>query len=110
MLDLEQICFNMISHVGTARSSYIEAVQKAKEGDYDGAEACIAAGQEEYLKGHNAHFELIAGEAGGDHINVPLLLVHAEDQMMSAEAFHIMAQEMIAIYREMDEIKKKVQV
>ena len=38
MGDLEQIAFPTISMVGTARSSYIEAIQAAKQGDYAKAE------------------------------------------------------------------------
>ena len=34
---LEMICFRIISNVGGARSSYIEAIQKAKQGDFEGA-------------------------------------------------------------------------
>ena len=34
MEGLELVAFNIISSVGTARSSYIEAIQKAKEGDF----------------------------------------------------------------------------
>lgn len=109
MEGLEQICFQMISHVGLARSSYIEAVQKAKAGDYEGAKACMEAGQKEYLLGHNAHFDLIQQEAQGNHVEVPLVLVHAEDQMMSAEAFQIIAKELIESYRRMDELEKKLE-
>ena len=106
MEGLEQICFQMISHVGLARSSYIEAVQKAKAGDYEGAEACMEAGQKEYLLGHNAHFDLIQQEAQGNHVEVPLVLVHAEDQMMSAEVFKVMAVEIIELYKKIDVLSK----
>ena len=37
---LEMICFRIISNVGGARSSYIEAIQKAKQGDFEGAMRC----------------------------------------------------------------------
>jgi cellobiose-specific phosphotransferase system component IIA len=43
---LELVAFNIISSVGTARSSYIEAIQKAKEGDFEAAEALIKEGDE----------------------------------------------------------------
>ena len=39
---LEMICFQIISNVGAARSSYIEAIQKAKTGDFDGAAQCLS--------------------------------------------------------------------
>ena len=80
MEGLEMICFQIISGVGAARSSYIEAIQKAKAGDFEGAEACMEAGQQEFLKGHEAHFELIQKEAQGVQVGGSLILVHAAHQ------------------------------
>ena len=95
---LEMICFQIISNVGAARSSYIESIQKAKEGDFPGARECIEAGQKLFLAGHEAHFDLIQKEAQGEQVGGSLILVHAEDQLMSAESFKIIAEEMIAGY------------
>ena len=75
---LEMICFKIISNVGGARSSYIEAIQKAKQGDFEGARECIKAGQEMFLVGHEAHFELIQKEAQGEQVGGSMILVHAE--------------------------------
>ncbi|MDO5407612.1 MAG: PTS lactose/cellobiose transporter subunit IIA [Eubacteriales bacterium] len=108
MEGLEMICFQIISSVGTARSSYIEAIQKAKAGDFEGAEACIAEGQEQFLKGHEAHFELLTKEAQGIPVGGSLILVHAEDQLMSAEGFKIIAEEMIASYKRITELENKL--
>ena len=72
---LEMICFQIISNVGAARSSYIEAIQK---------------------------------EAAGEPVGGSLILVHAEDQLMSAESFKIIAEEMIANYRRIVELEKKL--
>lgn len=108
MEDLEMICFQIISNVGTARSSYIEGIRKAKEGDFDGAMECIAAGQEQFLKGHEAHFQLLQMEAKGTPVGGSLILVHAEDQLMSAEGFKIIAEEMIDNYRRIDRLEKQI--
>ena len=37
MDELEQICFEIISYVGTAKSCYVNSIAKAKEGDFDAA-------------------------------------------------------------------------
>ena len=108
MEGLEITCFQIISNVGTARSSYIEANHKAKERDSDGARACVEAGQQEFLKGHEAHFELLQREAKGDPAGSSLILIHAEDQLMSAEGFKIIAEEMIASYEQIDALEKKL--
>ena len=102
---IEQICVEMISQVGIARSSYIEAIKKAKEGDFVCARTFMKNGRDAYLRGHEVHYELIQREARGEHMQVPLILVHAEDQMMSAEAFQIIAEELIASYERIQQLE-----
>jgi len=42
--------------------------------------------------------DLLSKQAGDEEIPFDLLLVHAEDQMMCAEGFKIVAEELIDIY------------
>ena len=100
MEGLEMTCFQIISSVGTARSSYIEAIQKAKAGDFEGAKDCLEAGQQEFLKGHEAHFGLLQKETNGEQVGGSLLLIHAEDQLMAAETLKTVILELIELYRE----------
>lgn len=44
---------------------------------------------------------MITKEAAGEKIEGGILLVHAEDQLMSAEAFSILAEEFIDLYTEL---------
>lgn len=99
MEGIELISFQIISAVGTARSMYIEAIQLAKAGDVEGAEKLMEEGQEVFVQGHHAHAQLIQKEASGEKTEFALLLMHAEDQLMSAEAFGILAQEFIDVYK-----------
>ena len=99
MEGLELQCFQIISNVGMARSTYIEAIQEAKKGNFEGAQERIQSGEEFFNKGHGAHAGLIQQEAKGTPVQASLLLMHAEDQLMSAEAFKIIAVEMIDNYK-----------
>lgn len=99
MEDMELICFELISHHGSARSYFIEAIGAAKAGDFSEAEAKMAAGEEEFLAGHRVHAQLVQREAGGEAIPVSLLLVHAADIMTSAETLKIIARELIDLYK-----------
>jgi PTS system cellobiose-specific IIA component len=99
MEGLELICFQIISAVGTAKSMYIEAVQEAKQGKFDLAQELINDGSKMYAEGHHAHAKLISQEAQGNKTEINLLLLHAEDQMMSAETIKIMAEEFIDLYK-----------
>ena len=94
MEELELIAFQIISAVGTARSCYIEAIQAAKHGQFARAEALIAEGDKSFAEGHATHTGLLTKEAAnGPGCTLSLLILHAEDQLMSAEGFKIIALE-----------------
>ena len=99
MEGLELISFQIISTVGTARSCYIEAMKASRTGNFDEAERLLKEGQEAFTEGHRIHAQLLQTEAQGEHVNINLLLIHAEDQLMSAENFKILAEEFIGTNR-----------
>ncbi|KUP25919.1 PTS lactose/cellobiose transporter subunit IIA [Paenibacillus sp. DMB5] len=98
MQEVELVSFQIISAVGTARSMYIEAIQEAKAGNIEQARELIAEGAKVFVEGHRAHKKLVTQEANNEPVNITLLLMHAEDQLMSAEGFKIIAEEFIALY------------
>lgn len=103
MIDnFEMICFQLITAAGGAKSNYIEAIQKAKEGLYEEAAQLIKEGDELMKQGHEPHTDLIQKEAAGESVEMGLILTHAEDQMMSAEVFKVMAEEMIELYKKVN--------
>lgn len=109
MEGLELTAFQIISAVGTARSSYIEAIRAAKSGDFDGAKKLIKEGDEMFVEGHDAHAGLLTQEAqGGPGSTLSLLILHAEDQLMSAEAFKTIALEFIDAYKRIEALEEKI--
>ena len=105
MEGLELIAFQIISSVGTARSSYIEAIQEVKQKNYDRAKELIEEGDKTFIEGHDAHLKLLQEEAEGKSA-VSLLVLHAEDQLMSAEGFKLIALEFLDVYKRIDSLEK----
>lgn len=105
--DIEMISCQLIAASGGAKSSYIEAIALAKEGKFDKAEEMMQEGKETYIQGHKAHFKLLEMSAQGK-LEIPLLLIHAEDQMMNCETMQILANEMIHQCREIHNLKEKI--
>ncbi len=106
MGELEQATFEIIASVGTARSCYIEAIAKAKSGEWDEIEELFKQGDKAFNQGHNAHMGLLTKEAEGNSAGVNLLLLHAEDQLMSAEGFKIISTEFINTYKRLEKLEK----
>ncbi|MBS3987213.1 MAG: PTS lactose/cellobiose transporter subunit IIA [Erysipelothrix sp.] len=98
MEGLELISFEIISTVGMARSCFIEAISKARELNFDEANSLIKEGENYFIEGHRLHTKLIQSEASGDKLVITILLTHAQDQLMSAESFKIIASEFIQTY------------
>ena len=98
MKDLELLCFNIISHVGEAKSSYLQSLKLVKQGKLEEATKLMEQGENAFLEGHRTHAQLIQKEASGEHVDVSLLLLHAEDQMMAAEIVKILVDEVIELY------------
>ena len=99
---MEEACFQIISTVGCAKSNYIEAINKAKEGEFDEAKTMIGEGNEIYLQGHEVHMGLLQEDASKmGSTKVPLLLVHAEDQLMQAETFRVFAEDLLDVYQKL---------
>ena len=107
MNDLQLASFQIISAVGTAKSCFIEAVALSEKGDFEAAQKQLEQGKEAYKRGHDVHFKLLQQEAEGEDQPVSVLLVHAEDQLMSAETIQILAQQMIAAHQRLYELEHK---
>ena len=98
---IELVAFNIIASVGTARSCYIGAIDAAAEGKFDEARQMIKDGQEAFVLGHDAHMGLLTKMANAETVETNLLMLHAEDQLMSAEGFGILAERFITLYEKL---------
>ena len=106
MNEIELVCFKMISALGAARSAFMEAMVAAKKGNFEEAQSLIEEGQQQRLKGHEIHFELLQKDSSGNKVPFSLLLLHAEDQLMSAEILQVTSEEILALYQRLDKIEK----
>lgn len=102
MIDLEMTCFQIISAVGEARSCFVMAIGEAKKGNYEAAEELMEKGAASFAEGHHIHLSLFDSEIEKDFGTGHILLMHAEDQLMSAEGFKILATEFMDVYKRLD--------
>lgn len=101
----ELVAFEIISNVGMAKSLAIEALRDARSEAYEEAERKLVEAQEFLVKGHHAHAGLIQKEAAGEKLEFSLMIMHAEDQLMSTETIKDLTKEIIAMFKDLKGVK-----
>ena len=98
MTENESYSIRIISKVGEAKSQFIESINLAKNGGFSEAKAMFKEGSRLFTEGHKVHMELLTKESNNEFSNLSLLLIHAEDQLNSAETLEIIAKDFIDLY------------
>ncbi len=97
--ELEQISLELIATSGTAKSLFVEAMNLAKIGNLDEAEDKMKEAKKVFIEGHKVHAKLLALEANDSNFRIPLLIIHAEDQMASVEVIEVQTEQIITLYK-----------
>ena len=69
-------------------------------------ERLLAVLKSEMTLAHNTQTKLVQDEIRGDEIKISLLLIHAQDQLMTAMAEQTLILQMIDMQKEIDLLKK----
>ena len=97
--EAQMVAFQLISYAGDAFSSFFKAVEKARNGEFDEADELIKKGESELTNAHNAQTELLAKEAQGKDIEYSIMLVHAQDHLMTSLLLKDIIGTLIDVYR-----------
>ena len=94
-----EIAFKIINASATAKAHALEAVEFAKEKNFDKSLELISQARDALGPGSAAHGELVQYEAQGNLFQVSMLLMHSEDQLLNTETIIIMAEQLIEVYK-----------
>lgn len=88
---VQEISFSLVATAGQVRSLAFEALKAAKIGDFARADELMEQSEAASLEAHHVQTSLLSDEASGEHVPVDILLVHAQDHLMTS----MLAQELI---------------
>ncbi|MEG0137163.1 MAG: PTS lactose/cellobiose transporter subunit IIA [Cetobacterium sp.] len=98
-MDLETVTMGLVGNAGESRSLAFEALNHAKKGDFKKAEDLLDESKKYFLLAHEVQSELIFKEADGNKIELGLLMVHAQDHLMTSILARELIKELIEIYK-----------
>jgi cellobiose PTS system EIIA component len=96
--NIEQIAFQLILHSGNAKSLLMEAMYKAREGKFSEAREKVIEAKTELKNAHHSQTSLIQSEAGGQQYKINILLVHAQDHLMTTLTTRDLVEEIIFLH------------
>lgn len=103
---IQELSFMIILHAGNARSSAFEAIAAAKRGEADEAAAKLKEADAAFLDAHKLQTELLREEARGTTSDMSVLLVHAQDHLMTAMTVKELAVEMIDMITRLNRLEE----
>lgn len=84
---------------GDAKSNAMEAIEAAKQYDFQLAEQKLNSAKESLNLAHNSQTDMLVAEAQGEQSSITLLTVHSQDHLMTSITFVDLAKEIVDLYK-----------
>ncbi|KRL04565.1 PTS lactose/cellobiose transporter subunit IIA [Liquorilactobacillus oeni] len=96
-----QVTMGLIMNAGNAKAFAMEAIKSARIKDFESANKNLKDAQAALVEAHNVQTSMLTREAQGEHAQVNLLMVHAQDHLMTAITFCDLAAEFVEVYKKL---------
>lgn len=98
-MDQEAVVMEIIVNAGEARSLCYESLAKARAGEWEPADQMLAQAQSCINKAHLVQTQLIEADMGEGKVPMTLVMVHAQDHLMTTILAHELVKEMVHLYK-----------
>ncbi|BDV88745.1 N,N'-diacetylchitobiose-specific enzyme IIA component of PTS [Escherichia coli] len=99
--ELEEVVMGLIINSGQARSLAYAALKQAKQGDFAAAKDMMDQSRMALNEAHLVQTKLIEGDAGEVKMKVSLVLVHAQDHLMTSMLARELITELIELHEKL---------
>ena len=100
--ELQVAAFEIIFHSGTARTEVHEACALMREGKYAKSGEKLEVANTELVEAHHAQTKLLQDYASGVEIKIEIIMVHAQDHLMTTMTLLEVAKEMLELHKKID--------
>lgn len=93
----EEIVMGLVGFAGEGRSLALEALKCLRTNDLTQADALLKQARQTLFEAHHIQTDLIQSEINGEKMPTTLLMIHAQDHLMTAMLACDLIEEIIAI-------------
>lgn len=95
--------FRLIALAGQSKSNSLEAIQSARNNDYENAKQFLEEAKNDMKEAHKIHFDMLQEEANGKKAEIGIVAVHAQDHLTMATLLQDLAFDIINLYQKVDQ-------
>ncbi|MBX4132468.1 PTS cellobiose transporter subunit IIA [Frischella sp. Ac48] len=106
--DIQLVAFTIILHSGNAKMKIHSAFEAMRKADFIAANQLLEEANEEILQAHKSQTELLQNYANGTKIDMEIIMVHAQDHLMTTMTLREMAIEMSYLYEQNAQLAVKM--
>jgi len=100
-IDLEEQVMGIIINAGQSRSLCYEALRHAKNGEFTEADAMLQEAQQFANQAHLVQTQLIEADEGTGKTKMTLIMVHAQDHLMTSMLAKELVTELIDVHKKL---------
>lgn len=105
--EIQRIAFTIILYSGNARTTVHESFKDMRESKYEEAREKLESSNDSLVEAHKVQTDLLKKYANGININMEIIMVHAQDHLMTTMTLREVALEMLVLYEKVGEINEK---
>ena len=106
-MDNLEVAMGLIAGAGDSRSYCMEAIDFAREGQFDEAREALKNAVTAMVETHEIQTQLIRDEMEGKGHDVSLIMVHAQDHLNLALIMRDITEEFITLYERIKHLEDK---
>ncbi|SDJ97932.1 PTS lactose/cellobiose transporter subunit IIA [Sediminibacillus albus] len=108
-MKVEDLSMQIILYAGNAKAFLHEALHDARNGQWENTEANREKASAELLKAHKIQTKFLQKDAAEKLASPPILLIHAQDHLMTVMSEKDLIGEMIHMYKNQHDMKKQIE-
>lgn len=102
--EVQEIAFKIILDSGNARTLVHEGFKAMREGAFKEAEDKLEEANDSLIKAHNVQTQLLHDYANGTEITMEVIMVHAQDHLMTTMTIREIAIEMLMMHKKIEKV------
>ncbi|MCC5890769.1 MAG: PTS cellobiose transporter subunit IIA [Alkalibacterium sp.] len=102
--EIQEIAFKIILDSGDARTMVHEAFAQMRENSFEEAESKLDDANNSVMSAHKVQTKLLHDYANGEEVTMDVIMVHAQDHLMTTMTIREVALEMLNLYKKLEKV------